>query len=687
MKVKKLLWILVTILITTSMLLGACVPAEPEATEEAAVEEEEMAEEEEEMAEEEEEMAEEEEEAGLGVVTIGSNAEYPPFEFVDEEGNMTGFDIELMKAIAEEAGFEYEFVNTRWDGIFVALASGEFDAVISAATITEERSEMVNFSDPYFNAGQRLAVRADETEIMGPDDLAGKKVGVQLGTTGDIWLTDNTEAEVVRYDENTLAFQALANGDVDAAMADGPTAVDIVKANPEMDLKVLEDVYTEEQYGIAVNPERDDVLAAINEGLAAVRESGKYDEIYDKYFSVEIEEEAAEEEAAPEGEELVVGLMTDKSGALAIYGPSQTNGFYLGLEYATDGTMEVAGRPIRVIEKDNGSDPEVGVSQARELIEAEGADILVGNISSGVALAVSPVAEENDVVFIAEPAAAPQITGANFSPNTFRTSRTSYQDALVMGTGLLEMGDTFVQIAPDYAFGIGSACSFYPVVKEGGGEFVLNDTAEECGTIFAPIDTTDFTPYINQILDSGADVVIVTWAGAGFAPLFQQMSQLGVFDEMVVGTGVGDNQTLAAGYADAVGSVGVQVYHYTLPDNEINDWLVQAHIDEYGTPPDLWAAGGMMAAIMMVEGLEATEGDSSADMLIEVFEDDFQFEGPKGTVSIRPYDHVALQNLYFVRVDNVTDPDLKFVELITDFAPEETAPPCQLPEELADRCP
>ena len=397
-------------------------------------------------------------------------------------------------------------------------------------------------------------------------------------------------------------------------------------------------------------------------------------------------EEPAEEPVA-EGNELVVGLMTDKSGALAVYGPSQTNGFYLGLEYATNGTMEVAGRPITVIEKDNGSDPETGVSQARELIEAEGAEILVGNVSSGVALAVMPVVEENNVIFIAEPAAAPQITADNFSPNTFRTSRTSYQDALVMGNGLLDMGDTFVQIAPDYAFGIGSACSFYPVVKDGGGEFALNDTPEECGTIFAPIDTTDFTPYINQILDSGADVLIVTWAGAGFAPLFQQMGQLGVFDEMVVGTGVGDNQTLAAGYADAVGSVGIQVYHYTLPDNEINDWLVQRHIEEYGTPPDLWAAGGMMAAIMVVEGLEQTLGDTDAAMLIEVYEDNFVFDGPKGLVSIRPWDHVALQTLYFVQVVNVSDPDLKFVELIKAFDPQETTPPCQLPEDYADRCP
>jgi peptide/nickel transport system substrate-binding protein len=215
---------------------------------------------------------------------------------VDEGGNLVGFDIDLMNAIAEAAGFEVEFVNTRWDGIFVALASGEFDAVASAATITPERAETVDFSTPYFDAGQMIAVRADETGIAGPDDLAGKRVGVQLGTTGDIWLTENTGAEVVRYDENTLAFQALGAGDVDAAVADGPTVLDIVKANPEMNLKVLPGVYTEEQYGIAVRKERPEVLEAINKGLAAVKESGEYDAINQKWFGMP----EAEAEVMPE---------------------------------------------------------------------------------------------------------------------------------------------------------------------------------------------------------------------------------------------------------------------------------------------------------------------------------------------------------------------------------------------------
>ena len=127
---------------------------------------------------------------------------------------------------------------------------------------------------------------------------------------------------------------------------------------------------------------------------------------------------------------------------------------------------------------------------------------------------------------------------------------------------------------------------------------------------------TDFTSYINQMLDLGADVVIVTWAGAGFAPLFQQMPQLGVFDKMIVATGIGDNQTLAKGYTEAVGSVGVGVYHYTLWDNPINNWLVSHHKAKYNSPPDLFTAEGFLAAQMLVRSLESNGGDISADKMI-----------------------------------------------------------------------
>jgi polar amino acid transport system substrate-binding protein len=224
----------------------------------------------------------------LGVIQVGVNAEYPPFEFVDEESNIVGFDVDLMTAIGERAGFDIEWVNTRWDGIFVALQSGEFDAVSSAATITEEREEIIDFSNPYFNAGQMIAVREEDAEtIRTPEDLAGRRVGVQQGTTGDIAASEMAGVEVVRFDEITLAFQALGAGDIDAVVNDGPVSADIISKNPELGAVLVGDPFTDEFYGVAVNSERPELLDAINNGLEAIIADGTYAEIYEKWFAME----------------------------------------------------------------------------------------------------------------------------------------------------------------------------------------------------------------------------------------------------------------------------------------------------------------------------------------------------------------------------------------------------------------
>ena len=219
-------------------------------------------------------------------IKVGTNAEYRPFEYVDENNNIIGFDVDLMAALAEAGGFEYEFVNTKWDGIFVALANGEFDAVISAVTITDERKESVDFTEPYFNAGQVLAVLNDNTTITGLDSLNDTvRVGVQLGTTADIFLTDNTSAQVQRFDELPLALQALGNRDVDAVVAELPVLGDYLKANPDLGAKIVGDPFTDELFGIAVNKGKSEVLEALNAALATIKGNGVYDQIYAKWFA------------------------------------------------------------------------------------------------------------------------------------------------------------------------------------------------------------------------------------------------------------------------------------------------------------------------------------------------------------------------------------------------------------------
>ena len=223
--------------------------------------------------------------AGMPVVRVGTHAEYQPVEFVDGNGDIVGFDVDIVNAIAERAGFTVEWTNTKWDGIFVALANGEFDAVASAVTITEERKQSIDFSEPYFNAGQAIATSADNTTITGPESLtAGVKVGVQLGTTGDIWLTENTDADVQRFDENPLAVQALAAGDIDAVVGDSPTLADILQKNAELNLKIVGEPFTDEFYGIGIRKDLTDLKASIDAALAEIKADGTYDEIYAKYF-------------------------------------------------------------------------------------------------------------------------------------------------------------------------------------------------------------------------------------------------------------------------------------------------------------------------------------------------------------------------------------------------------------------
>jgi len=213
--------------------------------------------------------------ASSNKIVVATDATWPPMEYVDENREIVGYDIDLMKAIAEEAGLEVEFKNVAWDGIFAGLAAGEYDAVISSVTITDERRENYDFSDPYINAGQIVVVRT-ESDITGPNDLAGHIVGAQISTTGAFAIQEMDGAELKEYDEVGLAFEDLVAGRIDAVVCDTPVAADFALQRDEYKavLKIVGDPFTDEYYGILVQKGNDDLLAKINAGLDAVQEKG-----------------------------------------------------------------------------------------------------------------------------------------------------------------------------------------------------------------------------------------------------------------------------------------------------------------------------------------------------------------------------------------------------------------------------
>jgi len=222
-----------------------------------------------------------------GVVTIATDATFPPFEMVDETTKeLIGFDIELMEAVAAQAGLQYEFVNLPFDPMLAGLSECQYDMAIAAITITDERKEQFLFSEPYVDAGQIITVRTGDTSIQSKDDLAGKIIGAQLGTTGEIEARAIEGVEYKPYDTYDLAFLDLMNGQIDAVIADNPTALGFIEKNPER-LMTVGEVFTSEFYGIAICKNRQDLLDIINPALAAVIESGFVAELAAKYLAGE----------------------------------------------------------------------------------------------------------------------------------------------------------------------------------------------------------------------------------------------------------------------------------------------------------------------------------------------------------------------------------------------------------------
>jgi len=220
------------------------------------------------------------------VLIMGTNAEFAPFEFINEQNEIVGFDIDLANEIANHLGYELVIENMAFDGLIPALEANRIDMVVAAMTITEERQLEVNFSEPYFNAGQVIVVRNDNTDVTGIDDLRdGKMIAVQLGTTGDFKAQETASAKenILAFPQISLAFMELEIGRADAVIVDKPVADRYLTVNEG--LRIVGDTLTDEYFGIAVHKDNTQLLNQINEALETIKESGKYDELISKWFN------------------------------------------------------------------------------------------------------------------------------------------------------------------------------------------------------------------------------------------------------------------------------------------------------------------------------------------------------------------------------------------------------------------
>ncbi|NDV00026.1 substrate-binding domain-containing protein [Pseudoroseicyclus tamaricis] len=329
-----------------------------------------------------------------------------------------------------------------------------------------------------------------------------------------------------------------------------------------------------------------------------------------------------------------------QTGALEAYAEQSHIGLMLGLEYATDGTMEIDGEPITVIEKDTQADPATGRAVLAEAYGDDDAQIAVGGVSSGVALAMLPVAQEYERLLIVEPAVADSITGEAWNRYIFRTGRNSSQDAIANAVALGGEDVKIATLAQDYAFGRDGVAAFREALADTGAEIVHEE--------YVPTDTTDFTAAAERIFNAmegedGDKKLFIIWAGGG-----NPMGKINAMDPSRYGVEIATGGNILAAltaYRELPGLEGATYYYYEIPDNEVNDWLVEQHMERYDSPPDFFTAGGMAAGIAVVEAIRRAGGADDTEALIEAMEG-MEWETPKGTMMFRPEDHQALQSMY-----------------------------------------
>ena len=360
--------------------------------------------------------------------------------------------------------------------------------------------------------------------------------------------------------------------------------------------------------------------------------------------------------------EIRIAHVYSKSGPLEAYGKQTQTGLLMGLDYATGGTMTVNGKKLVVIEKDDQGKPDVGKSLLATAYGDDKADIAVGPSSSGVALALLPVAEEYKKILLVEPAVADSITGDKWNKYIFRTGRNSSQDAISNAVAQDKDGTVIATLAQDYAFGRDGVKAFKDALKK----------AKIVHEEYLPPATTDFTAGAQRLIDAlkdkpGRKVIWIIWAGAGNPFKIADLDLKRYNIEIATG---GNILPAMTAYKQFPGMEGATYYYFGIPKNPVNEWLVANHYSKFKAPPDFFTAGGMSAGIALVEALKKTAGDTNTDKLIATMEG-MSFESPKGKMTFRKEDHQAMQSMYHFKIK--ADPAFAWgvPELVREIKPEE----------------
>ena len=361
--------------------------------------------------------------------------------------------------------------------------------------------------------------------------------------------------------------------------------------------------------------------------------------------------------------EIRIAHIHSKTGPLEAYGKQTATGFLMGLDYATEGTMMVAGKKLVVIEKDDQGKPDLGKSLLATAYADDKADLAVGPTSSGVALAMLPVAEEYKKILLVEPAVADSITGDKWNKYIFRTGRNSSQDAISNAVAQDKVGTSIATLGQDYAFGRDGVKAFKESIKN----------AKIVHEEYLPTTTTDFTAGAQRLIDKlkdlpGRKVIWIIWAGGGGNPFKIADLDLKRYG-IEIATG-GNILPAMAAYKNFPGMEGSTYYYFGIPKNPVNEALVSRHYSQFKTPPDFFTAGGFASAMALVTALKKSNGDATANTLIKTMEG-MSFDTPKGKMTFRKEDHQAMQSMYHFKIK--VDPAFAWgvPELVREIKAEE----------------